>query len=300
MSIRLAFSTVACPDWTLEQVVARAKEYGYEGVELRTLGPGGSGLASDPALSDPGKVAQILEQSGVAPVCLSTSTALHFADATRAHRAVRQLEADLELAAALRCGAVRIFGSRVEPGETQQTVMQRIAERIKPLVDKAGRLGVQILFENAGSFNQAQQWWWLLNLVDHPMAGMCWNVANAAAVGEPPAVSVPCLNSRIRLAKVKDTAVGEGSGFVPLGTGTVGIEAFLKRLLGIGYEGFISVEWDRLWFPSLAPAEEHLPDAQKRLRDWLAAIALDVEEGRKSVAKTAAKNAPKPMAAAAK
>ncbi len=46
MAIKLAFSTVACPDWTLSQVVDRASEMGYQGVELRTLGPGGSAAAA--------------------------------------------------------------------------------------------------------------------------------------------------------------------------------------------------------------------------------------------------------------
>ena len=56
MAIRLAFSTVACPQWPLSEVVRRAAEYGYQGVELRTLGAGSSGLASDPMLSETAKV----------------------------------------------------------------------------------------------------------------------------------------------------------------------------------------------------------------------------------------------------
>ena len=35
MPIRVAFSTVACPKWDFETIAARAKEYGYEGVEIR-------------------------------------------------------------------------------------------------------------------------------------------------------------------------------------------------------------------------------------------------------------------------
>jgi len=56
MSIKFAFSTVACPDATLKQVAQKAKDMGYDGVELRTLGTGSAGLSCDPALSEPGKV----------------------------------------------------------------------------------------------------------------------------------------------------------------------------------------------------------------------------------------------------
>lgn len=33
----LAFSTLACPDWTWEQIVQKAVEYGYQGIELRSV-----------------------------------------------------------------------------------------------------------------------------------------------------------------------------------------------------------------------------------------------------------------------
>ncbi len=33
--MKLAFSTLGCPDWTLEQCVAAAGAYGYAGIELR-------------------------------------------------------------------------------------------------------------------------------------------------------------------------------------------------------------------------------------------------------------------------
>jgi len=35
--MRLAFSTLSCPAWTLEQIVRAAVDYGYTGVELRGI-----------------------------------------------------------------------------------------------------------------------------------------------------------------------------------------------------------------------------------------------------------------------
>ena len=37
--MRLAFSTLSCPTWTLEQIVQAALDWGYAGVEVRGLGP---------------------------------------------------------------------------------------------------------------------------------------------------------------------------------------------------------------------------------------------------------------------
>src|SRR5215813_3723841 len=36
-AMKLAFTTLACPNWTFEQCVEAAHGYGYEGLELRLL-----------------------------------------------------------------------------------------------------------------------------------------------------------------------------------------------------------------------------------------------------------------------
>ena len=302
MSIQLAFSTVACPDWTMEQVVQRALEMGYQGVELRTLGPGGIsggagesvGLACDPALIDPCKAGDLFKTHGVEPVCLSTSISLHTAHESAATTAHWQVCREIETASQIGCRFVRVFAGKVDPGQNLQTVIRRVAKRTVPLADLAAERGVQLLFENAGSLATAKPWWWLLDVIDHPSVGLCWNVANAAAAGEPTSVSLPTLNHRIRMVKVKDVRLGEGSGYVPLGDGTVGIEQAVQRFMGLGYGGMISVEWDRLWLPSLTSADEYLPQAKERLTAWIDAVIEAVEKGKTAAAKAASKNAPKP------
>jgi sugar phosphate isomerase/epimerase len=280
ITLPTAFSTVACPDWTLAQVAQRASEMGYDAVELRTMGPAGSdgtgGLASDPALSEPAKVKQILADAGIEPLCLSTSYALHHKSDSDARSAHWLISKAIEDAAAIGCRYLRLFGNAVGPGESHRGVIQRIAERVGPLADKAGDAGVTLLFENDGSFAVAKEWWWLLNLLEHPMVGMLWNPANAAAAGESVTVSVPMLNHRIKLARILDTRVGEGVGFLPPGQGNVGMETYVKRLLGVGYRGHLLMHWPRLSLPGLAPADEFLPAAHQ----WAADLFQTIEDAR--------------------
>ena len=93
---------------------------------------------------------------------------------------------------------------------------------------------------------------------------------------ESPYISVPTLNSRIQYAQVKDAKLGQlGATYTQLGTG-VQLETFLTRLRGVGYKGWVTVEWEKAWLPNLAEPEAILPDAIKKLREWSRAGA-DIE-----------------------
>jgi len=278
----LAFSTVACPAWGIEQVVAAAGDYGYQGVELRTFGAGSSQLGCDPALSDPEKVRYLFERASIQISCLATSVALHYRGKAEAAQALASAKTFVDMAVRLGCPRIRTFGYRIYPGEAPATAVRRLAARYVDLAEYAEASGVEIVIENAGSFARSRELWNLTNSTQHPLVGVCWNVAYAATVGERPGLSVTTLNSRIRCAKVKDTVIGEGTGYCALGEGSVEVERFVELLRGIGYEGWLCFEWDKLWLPSLAEPEEALPKARERLSEWM---RLKVDKKGKPLAK---------------
>src|SRR5438132_12879868 len=69
--MKLAFSTVACPDWDFETIAARAKEYGYDGVEIRGFLNESILTAANVFLTEPAKVRRIFENAGVEIACLA-------------------------------------------------------------------------------------------------------------------------------------------------------------------------------------------------------------------------------------
>ena len=38
--------------------------------------------------------------------------------------------------------------------------------------------------------------------------------------------------------------------------------------MGIGYTGWVTMEWEKAWLVNLAEPEEILPDSIKKLREW--------------------------------
>ena len=59
-----------------------------------------------------------------------------------------------------------------------------------------------------------------------------------------------------------------GANFCKLGEGGVRVPDLMRRLMGIGYAGYVSVEWEKAWLPNLMEPEEILPDSLQKLHAW--------------------------------
>ena len=266
--MKFAFSTVGCPKWDFDQVVARAAEYGYDGVEIRGFLNESILTAANVFLTEPRKVRDTFEARGIEIACLASSIVR-----TGKRRRDKQLAADLrhyiDTARSIGCRIVKVFDQQVMPGKTREAAAVDLGDWLMPLGDYAADRGVTIVIENALSFRAANEMWQILDRLQHPSIACCWDLFNAALIGETPLVSVPTLNSKIQYAQVKDAKLGAlGATYCKLGEGDVQVQRFITRLLGIGYTGYVTLEWEKAWLPNIAEPEEIFPDAIKKLRGW--------------------------------
>ncbi|MEA2711254.1 MAG: hypothetical protein QOF78_3855 [Phycisphaerales bacterium] len=293
--MKFAFSTVSCPAWDFETIVARAKEYGYDGVEIRAFSNESVLTAANVFLSDPQKIRRLFANADLEIACLASSIAM-----TQNKKRDRALADDLrrhiDTAQAIDCPIVKIFDTQARPGWSRANIGVLLGDWLMPLADYAAERGVIIAVENALSFRNAKELWGIIDRLNHPSVGVGWDLFNAAMAGESPAYSVPTLNSKIVYTQVKDAKFGPlGATYVKIGEGDVKVRDFLRRLRGVGYEGYITVEWEKAWLPNLAEPEEILPHAIERLLNW--AKVLEVSDWEGDAAASAL--AKKPAAAAA-
>src|ERR1041385_1425503 len=130
--MKLAFSTLGCPDWDLDTIIGAARKFGYEGIELRAIA-GSLDLLSRPELTMP---------VGIEICCVDTSCAFHSPDANERANQVNIAVAHAELAAKLGAPLIRVFPNKIQPGvqrdETRDWIaecLNEVAERIPPQVD---------------------------------------------------------------------------------------------------------------------------------------------------------------------
>lgn len=275
--MKLAFSSVGCPAWDLPTLVEKAKEYGYEGIELRGL-QGQLHLPVVPEIAaKPGEVARLTREAGVEIVCLATSAAFHTADRKESAENQARVRETIELAAGLECPFVSVSSGEIPgsavvgPGrrERRGSVLSRIADALRGLAACAAEHRVTLLVENVGDFVDSSSIWYLVDAVDSPAVRCCWNPLPARIRGEGPTRSIPRLSSKISLIHVCDGkfgATGTFGGHVLPGQGDVEIRRMVQLLKGIGYRGTLVFDWPKLWNPALANPEKALPAAAQFLR----------------------------------
>ncbi len=266
--MKFAFSTVACPKWDFETVAKNAREYGYDGVEIRGFLNESILSTANVFLTDPGKLRALFAYHQVEIACLSSSIAF-----TGSKKKDAAMGADLrrfvDTAAAVGCPLVKIFDTQVRAGQTRASAGVAMGDWLLPVGDYAADHGVVIVVENALSFRSSKELWTMFERIEPQSVAVCWDVFNAATIGESPLTSVPTLNNRIRYVHVKDAKLGPlGVTYCKLGEGDVAVKLLLSRLQGIGYGGYVTVDWEKAWLPGLAEPEEILPDSIGKLRDW--------------------------------
>jgi sugar phosphate isomerase/epimerase len=268
---RLAFSTLAFPAAPLADALALGRDCGYQGVELRLI----DGELIDPAALDAAarsRVRRAISAAGLPVIALDSSVRVG------GERPGPELHRFLELASDWEAPLVRVFGGPLPPpGPERSAALAAAAAVLEAAAPAAARLGVAIGVETHDDFSASAVLARLLALVSAPEIGAVWDSHHPHRMGEPPADVYARLGPRLRLAQVKDARRAperaDGWQLVPLGQGEVPVREMLRLLRAGGYDGWVSVEWERRWHPELDPAEVALPQHMAVLRDWLGLAA---------------------------
>lgn len=250
----ITFSTLGCPDWPVETVIERAAEFGYQGIEWRG-GPMGHVNPAWPAAART-RLRRLMAEAGLFALSVTAYTSFVSPDRAQNAASVDDLKQHLELAADLGARYVRVFFGELAPNTALSTTYPSVAACIDAAAKHARRLGVGLAIEPHDDFMQFDTVLPILNRSTGPEVGVVWDVANNFAVGDDLAEAFRRLGPRIFYVHVKDGA-GHWPDWqpTPIGEGEVPWLWAFAKLLGSGYSGPFSIEWERAWHPELDPPE---------------------------------------------
>lgn len=279
--MKLSFTTLGCPDWTLDELLKRAPGYGFDGIDFRFL-KGTTELWRLPEFtSELSQTVRLLGEAGLAVTGLSSSVRVHTADVAAAQSACDELSRMVELAHGLGAPLVRVF-----PGNSPEValgggLLSEMQEQLSRYAAIGAEAGVGIAVETHDGCSGGAQIKRLLDAAGHP-AGVysLWDIHHPLRhCGETPQDTAMFLRETLGYVHWKDSRLLPGGDAVlpnrdhlclP-GEGDLPMPAFIDALREIGYDGAIAFEWEKPWVPDLPPAEIAFPRFVESMRMLLAA-----------------------------
>jgi sugar phosphate isomerase/epimerase len=263
MSLRRCISTLGCADLSLEEAVALAERHAVFALEVRALG----GTVDLPAWlsahhGSPAQLGASLRESRVRIVAFNTS--LHLAQATPAERA--QLAALAAWAEGAGVPWLRVFdggvadGGMAGAGGTLRWWRALRSERgwhCDLMVEThASLLTADVISRFTAEF---------------PGTAILWDAHHTwRKGGEDPAKTWQGIRSDVVHVHVKDSITVPGARhpftYVLPGDGEFPITTLRSALSRDGFDGPVSLEWERLWHPDLPSLDEALATAA--VRHW--------------------------------
>ncbi|MEO3794051.1 sugar phosphate isomerase/epimerase [Nonomuraea sp. B10E15] len=252
--MRLAVSTLGMPGEGLDRAIEIAAGGGCQGLELRLHPETGVYAGLDAA--ERRSVRERVERAGLEISALAGYVGV--CEPGPDEPVVAALLADLRLAADLGAPGVRVFPRGDDPAVG--------ARRLRAVSGTAGALGCRVLVETHDDMATGAAVAALLAETGCPgTTGALWDLLHPWRNGEPPADSLAAFGPHLAYVQVKDAVSARDTTPVPLWTGSVPLDEAGGLLRGAGYGGWVSLEWERTWYPQVAPVEEILPGAA----DWV-------------------------------
>jgi sugar phosphate isomerase/epimerase len=260
--MKTCFSTLACPGWSLGQVIQMAATSGYEGIELRFL-EGEDSLWKLPAFQGRALTSarKLIADRGLYIACVGTSCRFHFPDPQERLRWVDEGRRMADLAVALGSPGIRVFGDKIQPGADRDSTRGWIAEGIRQLAEEIRESGVEVWLETHGDFASSAETMQVLRESGASTIGVVWDPANALSDGgEQPIGIAGVFGSALRHVHLRDLDCREGKWEPVLtGAGRLPLREIVTELRKNHYSDFISFEWEKKWRPELAEPEIAIP-----------------------------------------
>jgi fatty-acyl-CoA synthase len=252
--MKIAFSTLGCPDFSWPEIYSMAKDLDFDGIEVRGLGNEIFAVQAQPFTESqlPQTVRKLAELRLAIP-CLSSGCCLKFADKTEAN--LTEITEYVTLAAKLGTPYVRVLAD-LEPQPGGEVDDEVVLDALRRLIPVAEAKGVTLLVETNGVYSDTAR---LCKLLDHAASdavAALWDVHHPYRyAGETPGQTVKNLGAYIQYVHIKDSVVAGGvTKYRLMGEGDLPVDEIMQALRSINYDGYVSLEWVKRWAADLDDA----------------------------------------------
>lgn len=296
--VKLAGHTMATPEFDVFEALRFFKKLGLDGAEIVVQTGYESGI---PYEADDAFVRRVREEADALGLAVAATTPYlnRYNDLDEAVRQkeVAMLKRVIDMTRILGGGSIRIYGGAYQDEETDPdgAKLAQLVKSLRECGDYAAQYGIRLSIENhfGTMTTTAHRTMEVIKAIGHPNVGVLYDQANLAFFpAEEYEEALALQKDHIFYVHVKDLVYRGGkpqkfrsdsvshiseeirtvySRFP--GDGVLDWPAILRGLRDIGYDGWLSLEYERRWGKQDLPvATEGLPVCVERLRRWMAAL----------------------------
>ena len=271
--MKISFSTLACPDFSWADIYSMAKDLGFHGIEVRGLGDDIFAVNARPFTdAQLPKTVEKLNSLGLEIPCLASGFGLKFKEDY--DRNISEITQYIVLAKKLGTPYIRVLGD-LHPQPEGEVDDEFVVSTLKLLGTIAQGFGVCLLVETNGVYADTKRLRALLDKVGMPSVAALWDMHHPYRyAGESARQTVENLGSYIKYVHVKDSIVKDGKcEYRMMGEGDLPILEMLDALVGIGYDGYISLEWVKRWANELSDAGIVFPQFSHYMQNYMESLS---------------------------
>lgn len=244
--MKLAFSTLGCPNWPWKEIYAAAKDLGVDGIEIR--GIENEMYAPRVRIFDEENREKTMTQLGDAGIALTQLTSGAVLGIPEAAAAAREEVLDyIGMAQKLKVPYIRVM---ISPHPDPEPVVLSAARELYLDLCKAAKgTGVCLLMETNGVLADSHVMKEFMEDTDPETAGVLWDIHHPYRFfRETPEYTMHNIGKYVKNTHVKDSVFKEGKlTYRMMGYGDVPIFDALRMLRLAGYRGFVTLEWTKRW-----------------------------------------------------
>mgnify|MGYP000235641439 CR=1 FL=1 len=249
--MKTSFSTLACPDFSWQDIYSMAKDFNFDGIEIRGLGDNIYSTKAAPFTDEelPNTLDK-LKELDIEISCLSSGEPVNNLETK--DKAIAEITDYVELASKLSTKYVRVLGDKLPApeGEVDDDVVIGIMKELVPVAEKND---VVLLLETNGVYSDTSRLKKVLDSINSQHVQALWDVHHPYRFqGESPKTTVSNLGDYIKYVHVKDSVMEDGKvEYKMMGTGDLPLKEVFEELHSIDYDGYISLEWVYRWARNL-------------------------------------------------
>ncbi len=264
--MKISFMTLGCPNWDLETICRRGREYGFDGVDFRGYLDSIDITTRPEFTSGAAQTRRRLNDAGLEVSAVSSSITV--CNSEMREKNLEEARRTIPVAIALGAKVVRIFGGGDLDHHSRAELAKNGCDCIQDILALDGARDLHWVFETHDLWIQSTDCKLLLDSIPDPAFGALWDLGHTSRVGgETPAQTYAAIGPRVGYTHIKDAvydpdhprAMDDGWHYVFPGTGQLPRAESIGLLKENGYTGWLQFEHEKRWHPDLPEPEEIFP-----------------------------------------